>query len=130
MLIDIDHYIHYLFIKKKYAGVFTAYLYFHKLAQSNKKVPVGLYIFHTMEVNILLAFVGLFIPIVRWVFLGFIFHLILDRLPSYLKGVQDSRANSYFEFNAKRERSKKARALRRMRRRIQIAPIDSEPNPI
>jgi len=86
VLIDIDHYVYYIF-KKKDLNLFTAHKWYikniRKLYSMNKeqkkKVYLGFYFFHGIESLIILFFLGFYLsPIFNLIFIGFLFHLFVD----------------------------------------------------
>lgn len=89
---DIDHYIYYIF-KKKSFNLIKAYKYFR--VDLNKKInkkqkPIDLLlIFHTMEFIFIVFILALFLEIFQWVFLGLLFHMLVDWI--YLLIKQDNK---------------------------------------
>ena len=85
-LIDIDHYLYYVF-KKRDLSLRKAYKWhirkrekWYKLSREQRnKTYLGFYIFHGLEISILLFLLGLFVHILFYfIFLGHFFHLFLD----------------------------------------------------
>jgi len=85
-LIDVDHYIYYVF-KKKNLNLFKAYHWFKHntrrcktLSKEQKqKVHFGTYFLHGIETLILLFVLGNFLsPIFYFILIGFTFHMTLD----------------------------------------------------
>lgn len=86
-LIDVDHYIYYVFLKKDFS-LKRAYNWFvenikkYPLIQKKERESIlfAICIFHTIESLILILFLSyLFHPFI-FVFIGFLFHRILDDL--------------------------------------------------
>jgi hypothetical protein len=85
-LIDIDHYIYFAF-KKRDLSPRRAVKWFFKKKKVFLKIPKekrnsyysGFYFLHGLESILILFFLGLFISdIFLFIFIGFLFHLILD----------------------------------------------------
>jgi len=78
---DIDHYIYYIF-KKKSFNLPKAYIYFrkdlNKKLKNNQKPIRLLFIFHTIEFLFVIFLLALILEIFQWVFLGFLFHMVID----------------------------------------------------
>lgn len=103
-LIDFDHYLAYL-IKEKKAGLFGALKYHRELdkaeqiaKQKGKTLPINFHLFHTIEFHALIGILG----IVLWngffyMFLGMMFHSLLDFADMAYRGRLDRR--EYFFFN-------------------------------
>jgi hypothetical protein len=85
-LIDFDHYLYYIYKKWKFNPLLSYNWYkgnikkFHSLTYNQqKKVYIGIYIFHGIEVLILLFLLGNLVSnFFTFVFIGFLFHLCLD----------------------------------------------------
>jgi len=85
VLIDVDH-VFYFFLLKKDLNPFHAYEWYierckrvQKLSkEQRKKLYTGFYIFHGLEILIILFLLGNFFPLFFFVFVGFSFHMILD----------------------------------------------------
>lgn len=86
VLIDIDHYVYYVY-KKKDLNPFKAHKWylknikkFHSMSkEQKKKFYIGFYFFHGIESLIILLFLGFYIsPIFIFIFIGFFFHLSID----------------------------------------------------
>ena len=77
-LIDVDHYLFYIWRKKDFS-LKNAYNYHIQLGKINpKNKKPAMMIFHTAEFIILLAILSYFIPILTFILIGLLFHLILD----------------------------------------------------
>ena len=83
-LIDFDHYLLYVY-KKKNLSLNRALKYFYRLNNDWKKIyprrkeyKKNIFIFHSIETLIPLAIFSIYFPIVWFVLIGMILHLILD----------------------------------------------------
>jgi hypothetical protein len=86
ILIDGDHYIYYIVLKKKFNPIEA--IHWHKKEMENtsslpmeerKKRYTGFYFLHGIEWLVILFLLGIFInPIFAFVFIGFSFHWIID----------------------------------------------------
>jgi hypothetical protein len=88
-LIDVDHYLEYVFTRKKINPI-TAYKSFMNIYKTNKKnlnnkiksITLNnksqLHIFHTYEILGLIGIIGLFNKFILFIFFGFLFHFALD----------------------------------------------------
>jgi hypothetical protein len=86
-LIDIDHYLYYVY-KKKNLNPYKAYKWFKKNIrkfhfslnkEQQKKTYVGIYLFHGIESLIILFLLGNYFSFLFFfVLIGFIFHLSID----------------------------------------------------
>jgi hypothetical protein len=74
-LIDIDHYISYIIIKKD-LSLKKAYFW----ERYENKAKGKLNILHTIEVLVILGILSIYIKYIFFIFIGFIFHFILDLL--------------------------------------------------
>ena len=74
VLIDVDHYWHYL-IRKKDISLKNAFNWHKNLPKFHKPV---MHIFHTLEFFIVLCFFSLFFDFLIYILLGIIFHYLLD----------------------------------------------------
>ena len=81
VLIDVDHYILYAFIRKD-INPFNAYKFYlieGKKYQNKKKYQFAfLHIFHTAEFFLLLAMLSFFSKIALLIFIGCVFHMCVD----------------------------------------------------
>jgi len=86
ILIDIDHYLYYIF-KKKDLNPYNAYVWHIKEWKRINKLPrkqrktlyTGFYLFHGIELLIILLLLGIYINyFFIFIFIGFSFHLITD----------------------------------------------------
>ena len=98
VLIDVDHYIYYVFKKKKLSPI-KAYKWFrgnmkkcHRIPKEHQgKVHFGTYLLHGIEPLIILFTFGFFVSdIFYFILIGFTFHLLLDLSVEIIK---------YNEFN-------------------------------
>ena len=87
ILIDVDHYIYYIFKKKRFSlkSAYNWYVIekqkFHDLSlKEKKKHRYFIFIFHGIESIIILLIISLFIPSFIFIALGFTIHLIEDFL--------------------------------------------------
>ncbi len=98
-LIDFDHYFIYVY-RKKDLNLKKAYIYFLKLKlkinnllKQRKNVKAPLCLFHTVEFLLLILILSFVNEFVFFIFIGFLFHSLLDIM--YL----------YYEFNTFHPRS-------------------------
>jgi len=87
ILIDVDHYLYYVFEKKRFSlkSAYNWYVLeksrFHNLSlEEKKKHRYFIFIFHSLELLIILFIASLYIPILFFITLGFSIHLIEDML--------------------------------------------------
>lgn len=85
-LIDADHYFAYA-LKRKNLNLRKAYKYFREMheklkigVKNGKNIKSPLVIFHTVESLLLLLILSIFYPIFLFIFIGFVFHNILDMI--------------------------------------------------
>jgi len=85
ILIDFDHYIYYIFEKKRFSlkSAYNWYLIerqkFHNLSSNEKKKHrYFIFIFHGSEILIILLLLSGYYPVLFFVFVGFTMHLIED----------------------------------------------------
>jgi len=78
VLIDIDHYLLYVYRNKNLSLIksWRWHIYLHNNLKESK-IPF-LHIFHTFEFIFLVFVLSLFYKIFIWIFIGLIFHVILD----------------------------------------------------
>lgn len=84
-LIDVDHYLYYVYIKKDFS-LRRAYYWFVENRKKYKKLDkikkeksrVAMLYFHGFETIILLFILGYFISFFNYIGIGFLFHIILD----------------------------------------------------
>lgn len=86
-LIDVDHYLYYIY-KKKSIGLYGAYQWYKKNTikfhlflskEQQKKTYIGFYIFHGLEILIILFFLGNYISsFFIFILIGFLFHISID----------------------------------------------------
>jgi len=85
VLIDVDHYLFYIW-KKKDFSLSRAYndfaqkgkIYLSLTKESRGKYKKGHFIFHGIEFVGILIFLTFYYPIISWILIGIIIHLILD----------------------------------------------------
>jgi hypothetical protein len=89
ILIDFDHYIYYVFEKKRFSlkSAYKWYLIerekFHKLSpKEKKKHKYFIFIFHGIECLAVLFLLSYYYSIIFFVFIGFLIHLIEDLIIS------------------------------------------------
>ena len=87
ILIDIDHYLYYVFEKKRFSlkSAYNWYVIekkrFHDLSlKEKKKHRYFIFAFHGLEILTILLLLSLYFPIVFFIALGFAVHLIEDML--------------------------------------------------
>lgn len=87
VLIDVDHYLYYIFEKKRFSlkSAYNWYLIerqkFHDLSlKERKKHRYFIFIFHGLESLIILFLLSLYVPIFFFIFIGFSIHLIEDSI--------------------------------------------------
>ncbi len=82
VLIDVDHYIYYVFTKKD-LSLKKAYYFFLKKPLINP----AMYFLHGVEVLLILFLLGIFVnKVFLFIFIGFSFHLFLDVLEQIYYG--------------------------------------------
>jgi hypothetical protein len=85
ILIDVDHMLYY-FLREKNFNPLKAYSWYiergkkicHLPREQKKNFYSGFYIFHGIEILILLFLSSNYIPLLFFVFVGFSFHFVLD----------------------------------------------------
>lgn len=89
-LIDIDHYIYYIFEKKRFSlkSAYNWYIIrkkqFHDLSlKERKKHRYFIFFFHSLELLALLFILSIYIPVLFFIALGFSVHLIEDIIVEY-----------------------------------------------
>ena len=85
ILIDVDHYLYYIFqekdvsLKKAYKWYLMRLKKYRKLSNKEKdKHKNFLLIFHGIEPLLIIYILSIYFPVLFWVFIGFIIHLITD----------------------------------------------------
>ena len=105
-LIDIDHYIYYIF-KKKDLNLKNAYKYFFekrkKYISSTKPVKEmsnpAMYFLHGIEILLVLFLLGIFVnKLFLFIFIGFLFHLFLDILEQIYYGFRITKVSLIYDF--------------------------------
>ena len=94
VLIDVDHYLNYIFKFKKF-NIRKAYI-FYRDRDRQKKRPKLLFIFHTWEVLVAIFILGMFYQIFWFIFLGFFIHMLEDLYDYYTRVKVYSRRISLF----------------------------------
>jgi len=94
VLIDVDHYLHYVFKFKKF-NLKKAYDYYLNRGK-NKKRERLLFVFHTWEVLVAILLLGFFFQIFWLIFLGFFIHVLEDIYDYYTRAKVYSRRISLF----------------------------------
>jgi len=93
-LIDIDHYFYYIY-KKRDFSLIRAYKWYmttmHRFCslppEKQKKLYIGFYIFHGIEILIILFLLGFYVSkIFIFVLIGFFFHLSTDLISEIIFG--------------------------------------------
>lgn len=107
-LIDIDHYLLYM-LRKKDFSLSHAYKYFYKtgmkVLNSKKKLKCPISFMHTAEFLILLAILSIFSHYLFLVFIGFLFHSILDIVMMIKKNRMHAREFSLINYMVNRKSS-------------------------
>jgi len=87
ILIDIDHYLYYLFTKKRFSlkSAYNWYVIerqkFHDLSlKEKKKHRYFVFVFHGLESLTILLLLSLYVPILFFILLGFVIHLMEDSI--------------------------------------------------
>ncbi len=106
VLIDIDHYIYYIFTKKNF-NLGKAYKYFSEKRkfflsslkrQKNNSNP-AMYLLHGIEVLLILFILGIFLnKLFLFIFIGFGFHLFLDVLEQVYYGFGIAKVSLMYDF--------------------------------
>ena len=94
VLIDIDHYLFYIIIKKRFS-LRSSYEWFKirrdKLLQlspkERRKHKQCILIFHGIEPIIILFLLAKFFPFISYITIGFIFHIISDLIIEFKEGL-------------------------------------------
>ncbi|MGE5301085.1 MAG: hypothetical protein ACM3MB_09000 [Acidobacteriota bacterium] len=96
VLIDIDHYFHYIYRKKNLSisGMFS----FYDVIWDRREEVFGIAVFHTAEVLLLLIAAGHWYPMLRVVAAGFFVHMLFDFLHLLWHRVPFVRALSVTEY--------------------------------
>jgi hypothetical protein len=100
-LIDVDHYIWYI-QKKKDFSLRKAY----KFLKNLKERKLTLMIFHTIEFLLVLLFISFYYSIFKYIFIGMIFHSVLDIIDLYSKNEIKLREFSLFKYLLTKDKSK------------------------
>jgi hypothetical protein len=102
VLIDIDHYLHYVYRKKNLSvsGMFA----FYDEIWDRRGEMFGIAVFHTAEVILLLLATGFRYHALRTVAAGFLVHMLFDFLHLLRHGVPFVRAFSLIEYFARKKK--------------------------
>lgn len=102
VMIDIDHFIEYYIDTRKFSikGLFE----YHNILLKNLDGYLGLNLFHTIECYIILFYLGLFLPDVNFVLMGFLFHHLLDQIQLSILHKPFARAFSITEYLIRRKK--------------------------
>ncbi|HEY6007208.1 MAG TPA: hypothetical protein VIU40_02725 [Geobacteraceae bacterium] len=78
ILIDVDHYIFYVFRRRRF-DVRGMFAYFEDLQEVQHRIPyAGICIFHTVEFYLLVYLLSLRYSLFTPVFIGMLYHFVLD----------------------------------------------------
>lgn len=78
-IFDIDHYLFYVKRKKDF-NLKKSFYWHKKFREGNKFHKPLTHIFHTIEFHLFLLILSLFFPFVIYIFLGLLFHSLVDLL--------------------------------------------------
>ena len=95
-LIDLDHYIEYVYVTRCFD--IKGMIKVHDLALNNMHGLIGLNIFHTFECYLPLLFLGFWHKIFFFVLGGFLFHHLFDQIALIKMGYPFARAFSILEY--------------------------------
>lgn len=101
VVIDIDHFIEYYTDTRKFSikGLFE----YHNVLLKNLDGYLGLNLFHTIECYIILFCLGLFLPSVNFILMGFLFHHLFDQIQLCVLHKPFARAFSIVEYLIRRK---------------------------
>jgi len=114
VLIDVDHYLYHAFTRKTislpraygwFIGMEKFYNGLSKIQKKNIFLPICF--LHSLEILITLFIIGIYFPIVDFIFYGFLFHLILDYINVMGKGYRIHKVSFIYEYIALRNSKKK-----------------------
>lgn len=102
-LIDVDHYLLYV-IEKKDISLRKAYIWCRDLGltyesltfKQLKTARIPICFFHTFESTIILLILSFFSEFILFIFLGFIFHLLVDYTYALIIAINSSREVVYY----------------------------------
>lgn len=102
ILIDVDHYFDYAIVCKRFdiKGMFK----YHRFLWSNRELIYGLNIFHTIEIFLILFFLGFWLFYFWIVLFGFFVHLMFDLYYLYKHSSISNRAISIIEYIIRRKK--------------------------
>lgn len=107
VLIDIDHYIYFIFSKKDFS-LGNAYKYFFEkrkkyifaLKSVKEKINPTMYFLHGIEILLILFLLGIFVnKIFLFIFIGFAFHLFLDVLEQVYYGFRMTKVSLIWDLS-------------------------------
>lgn len=111
VLIDVDHYLYYVCLNKN-LSLKKSYKWFRSFEKKFEEIPnkkdffCGVYFLHGAEVAILLLALAYFNNLFLFIFIGFIFHQMLDLIDISIKGARYDKVISSF-YSLFRGRNKK-----------------------
>ena len=80
IFVDIDHYLFYVFRVKK-LDLKSMFEYCNSNPPIKDKIPyAGVFIFHTLEFLVVLGFASQYYPLIGFILIGILFHMVLDTL--------------------------------------------------
>jgi len=113
VLIDIDHYLLYVWLKKD-LSLKNAVNFFYEKAKAFKKLPIekqkkahtGIYFLHGIEMILIMLFLFILLNVNLFIYIsiGFAFHLILDLIHIYNKKVPYYRISFFYSLYAQRNK--------------------------
>lgn len=103
VLIDVDHYIYYIFYKKDF-NLLRAVRWFQKNLSSVLKLPekerrkvyLGIYFLHGMDIILILFFLSFLNKIFLFIAIGFLFHQFVDFIEIVYLNVSYDKVLSFF----------------------------------
>jgi hypothetical protein len=107
ILIDLDHYLHFVWLAKFKKIGFKSMFRFHEIFFSMRHHPdfIAVEIFHTAEFMFLLAiFTVLFPQVLLPIFLGCLFHMVVDFFHLLRFRIFTKRAHSFVEYFLRKKR--------------------------
>jgi len=105
ILIDVDHQIFY-YNKTGKCDVSGMFRYFREVDRNLCSIPyLGICIFHTIEFFLLVALLSYFVPLLKYLLAGLIFHILLDIYDLVRLKVPFIRAYSLIEHLIRRRKS-------------------------
>lgn len=107
ILIDSDHYLHFIWLTRLKVTGFKAMLKFHEMLFSMRNHPdfISVEVFHTAEfMGVLAALSFLFPQFFKPVFLGCLFHIVVDFFHLFRFHILTKRAHSLVEYFLRKKR--------------------------